>query len=124
MTTICIVIAVAAHNQWPIFKMDVKLALLNGDLKEEVYVSQPPGFEVPHSKEKVCKLKKELYGLKKAPRAWYQQIDKFFLALKFKICASNANLYVFREHGRTMTIVLCVDNLLVIGNDEDMIQKT
>lgn len=94
MTTICIVLAVAAHKQWPIYQMDVKSAFLNGDLKEEVYVSQPPGFEVPHSTNKVCKLKKALYGLKQAPRAWYQQIDKFFLALNFKRCASDANLYV------------------------------
>ena len=52
--------------------MDVKSKFLNGDLKEEVYVSQPPGFEVPHSTNKVCKLKKALYGLKEAPKAWYQ----------------------------------------------------
>ena len=71
MTTICTVIAVAAHKKWPIYQMDVKSAFLNGDLKEEVNVSQPPGFEVPHSMNKVCKLKKALYGLKQAPRAWY-----------------------------------------------------
>ena len=104
------------------FKMDVKSSFLNGDLKEEVYVSQPPRFEVPHLENKVCRLKKALYGLKQAPKAWYQQIDKFFLALKFKRCAWDANLYVYMKHGRIVTIVLYVDDLLIIGNDEGMIQ--
>ena len=62
--------------------------------------------------------------MKQAPRAWYELIDKLFLALKFKRCALDANLYVYREHGRTVTIVLYVDDLLIIGNDEDMIQQT
>ena len=64
MTTIRVVLALAAHKQWPVFQMDVKSAFLNGHLKEEVYVFQPPGFEVPNSENKVCKLKKALYGLK------------------------------------------------------------
>ena len=74
-----------------------------------------------HSTNKVCKLKKALHGLKQGPRAWYQQIDKFFLALNFKRCASDANLYVYRAHGRTMMIVLYVDDLLIIGIDKDLI---
>ena len=47
MTTIRVVLALAAHKKWPVFQMDVKSAFLNGYLKEEVYVAQPPGFEVP-----------------------------------------------------------------------------
>ena len=57
------VIALAASRGWPIYQMDVKSAFLNGHLKEEVYVTQPPGFEMPNSENKVCKLKKALYGL-------------------------------------------------------------
>ena len=64
MTTIRVVLALAAHKQWPVFQMDVKSAFLNGHLKEEVYVFQPLGFEVPNSENKVCRLKKALYGLK------------------------------------------------------------
>ena len=52
--------------------MDVKSAFLNGDLKEEVYMEQPPRFVIPGSKGKVCKLKKALYALKQAPHIWYQ----------------------------------------------------
>eukprot|EP00253_Pinus_taeda_P006592 PITA_06592 len=59
--------------------MDVKSAFLNGVLKEEVYVEQPPGYEVEGQEHKVCKLKKTLYGLKKAPRAWYSRIDAYLI---------------------------------------------
>ena len=54
MTTIRVVLALAAHKQWPVFQVDVKSAFLNGHLKEEVYVFQPLGFEVPNSENKVC----------------------------------------------------------------------
>ena len=59
--------------------MDVKSDFLNGDLKEEIYVRQPPGFEDIELPDHVLKLDKALYGLKQAPRAWYERLSKFFL---------------------------------------------
>nr|GEZ71495.1 putative RNA-directed DNA polymerase [Tanacetum cinerariifolium] len=58
-----------------IYQMDVKTSFLNGELKEEVYVSQPEGFVDPDSPTHVYRLKKALYGLKQAPRAWSKHID-------------------------------------------------
>ena len=58
--------------------MDVKSAFLNGYLNEEVYVEQPKGFVDPSFPKHVYKLKKALYGLKKAPRAWYERLIEFF----------------------------------------------
>ncbi|GJS04420.1 copia protein [Tanacetum coccineum] len=63
--------------------MDVKIAFLNGELKEEVYVSQPEGFVDPDRPHHVYRLKKALYGLKQAPRAWYDTLSKFLLAQGF-----------------------------------------
>ncbi|GKD90347.1 retrovirus-related pol polyprotein from transposon TNT 1-94, partial [Tanacetum coccineum] len=73
-----IFMAYAAHKYFPIYKMDVKTAFLNGPLKEEVYVAQPDGFVDPGHPEKVYRLRmKALYGFKQAPRAWYDALSKF-----------------------------------------------
>jgi hypothetical protein len=60
--------------------MDVKRTFLHGDLNEEIYMEQPPGFSQDDS-SLVFHLKKSLYGLKQAPRAWYEKMDNFLLVL-------------------------------------------
>nr|GEV31039.1 retrovirus-related Pol polyprotein from transposon TNT 1-94 [Tanacetum cinerariifolium] len=72
-----IFIAYAAYKSFPIYQMDVKTAFLNGPLKKEVYVAQPDGFVDPDHPEKVYRLRKSLYGLNQAPRAWYDELSKF-----------------------------------------------
>nr|GEU78427.1 integrase, catalytic region, zinc finger, CCHC-type, peptidase aspartic, catalytic [Tanacetum cinerariifolium] len=69
-----IFVAYAAHKTFLIYQMDVKTAFLNGPLKEEVYVAQPKGFVDPDHLEKIYRLKKALFGLKQAPRAWYDEL--------------------------------------------------
>jgi len=82
-TSIRAVISLVAQMGWQIHQMDVKTAFLNGELKEEVYIEQPEGF-VAHNKEtRVCRLKKELYRLKQAPRAWYERIDAYLQKMGF-----------------------------------------
>ncbi|GKD42173.1 retrovirus-related pol polyprotein from transposon TNT 1-94, partial [Tanacetum coccineum] len=78
-----IFIANAASKNMTIYQMDVKTTFLNGELKEEVYVSQPEGFVDPDHSTHVYRLKKALYGLKQAPRAWYDTLSHFLLDNKF-----------------------------------------
>ncbi|GJZ09604.1 retrovirus-related pol polyprotein from transposon TNT 1-94 [Tanacetum coccineum] len=78
-----IFIANAATKNMIIYQMDVKTVFPNGDLQEEVFVSQPEGFEDQENPTHVYRLKKALYGLKQAPRAWYDTLSKFLLANNF-----------------------------------------
>jgi hypothetical protein len=74
--TVRMVLAIAAQNKWVMHQMDVKSTFLNGCLEEEVYVKQPPGYEIDKHNDKVYKLRKDFYGLKKASRVWYNRIDE------------------------------------------------
>nr|GEW47467.1 hypothetical protein [Tanacetum cinerariifolium] len=78
-----IFIAYAAHKSFLIFQMDVKTEFLNASLKEEVYVAQPDGFVDTDHPKKVYRLRKALYGLKKAPRAWYNELLNFLTSKGF-----------------------------------------
>nr|GFC38572.1 hypothetical protein [Tanacetum cinerariifolium] len=81
LEVVWIFIAYAAHKSFLIFQMDLKMAFLNGPLKEEVYVAQPDGFVNPDHPEKVYRLRKTLYGLK--PRAWYDELSTFLTSKGF-----------------------------------------
>nr|GEW66285.1 hypothetical protein [Tanacetum cinerariifolium] len=76
----CFVRNLEANKNMMIFQMDVKTDFLNGEHKEEVYVSQPEGFVDQDDPSHVCKLKKDIYGLKQAPRAWYDMLSSFLIS--------------------------------------------
>ncbi|GKC50014.1 retrovirus-related pol polyprotein from transposon TNT 1-94 [Tanacetum coccineum] len=80
LDAIRIFLAFAAHMNMVVYQMDVKIAFLNGNLREEVYVSQPDGFVDPYNPNYVYKLKKSLYRLKQAPRAWYDMLSSFMIS--------------------------------------------
>nr|GEU73570.1 retrovirus-related Pol polyprotein from transposon TNT 1-94 [Tanacetum cinerariifolium] len=88
-----IFVANAAHKNMMIFQMDVKTAFLNGELKEEVYVSQPEGFVDQDNPSHVYKLKKALYGLKQALRAWYDMLSSFLISQHFSKGAVDPTLF-------------------------------
>ncbi|WVZ81125.1 hypothetical protein U9M48_028541 [Paspalum notatum var. saurae] len=83
LEAIRILLAFAASKGFKLQQMDVKSAFLNGFIKEEVYVRQPPGFENARFPDRVYKLRKALYGLKQAPRAWYSRLKSFLLKSGF-----------------------------------------
>ncbi|GKG26197.1 retrovirus-related pol polyprotein from transposon TNT 1-94, partial [Tanacetum coccineum] len=97
LEAIRIFLAFATHMKLVIYQMDVKTAFLNGNLREEVYVSQPDGFVDPDKPNYVYKLKKSLYGLKQAPRAWYDMLSSFMLSNDFSKGSVDPTLFIRRE---------------------------
>ena len=92
--------------------MDIKSAFLNGEIEEEVYVKQPPGFVNPKKHNHVYKLRKALYGLKKAPRAWYKCLTKFLIEKGFEIGKIDATLFTKRVNGELFVCQIYVDDII------------
>jgi hypothetical protein len=78
---------------WEVYQLDVKSAFLHGELSENVYVDQPQGYQ-KGGKNEVYKLKKALYGLRQAPRAWYSKIEGYFNQEGFEKCPHEHTLFV------------------------------
>ena len=96
MSSIRVVLGLAASLDLEIEQLDVKTAFLHGDLEEEIYMEQPEGFQVPGKEHLVCRLTKSLYGLKQAPRQWYKKFDSFMAEHNFKKTMSDHCVFMKR----------------------------
>jgi hypothetical protein len=92
--------------------MDVKNVFLNGPIKEEVYVEQPPGFEDKEYPNHVYKLHKTLYGLKQAPRAWYECLRDFLTQNSFKIGKADSALFTRKVDKDLFICQIIVDDII------------
>jgi hypothetical protein len=90
--------------------MDVKTPFLNGVI-EEVYIEKPQVFEVHGKKSHVCRLKKDLYRLKKAPKAWYSRIDGYLQRMGFTKSEEDPKLYLIHVGENPLILVLYIDEL-------------
>ncbi|GKE26026.1 retrovirus-related pol polyprotein from transposon TNT 1-94 [Tanacetum coccineum] len=97
--------------------MNVKTAFLNGELKEEVYVSQPEDFVDPNHPTHVYRLKKALYGLKQAPRAWYDTLLRFLLDNKFSKGAVDPTLFTQKTGKHILLVQIHVDDIIFASTD-------
>jgi hypothetical protein len=98
--------------------MDVKIAFLNGVIEEEVYIEQPPSFEVQDRTTHFYKLKKALYGLKQAPRASCGRIDSFLMSLGFSKRKVDPNLYFKIVDDGPIILLLYVDDLFLTDEEK------
>ncbi|GJT89234.1 zinc finger, CCHC-type containing protein [Tanacetum coccineum] len=113
--TVRLILALAAYHGWQVHHLDVKSAFLHGDLKEEVYVTQPEGFIQRGNLGKVYKLTKALYGLRQAPRAWNVKLDQTLKSLDFKKCNLEQAVYTKRSKTSTLIVGVYVDDLIITG---------
>jgi hypothetical protein len=108
-------ISIAAEMGWKIHQMNVKTTFLNGLIQEEVYIEHPLGFEVHGRDSHVCRLKKALWGLKQAPKAWYSRIDAYLQQLGFEKSEADPNLYFIVVGEDPLILSLYVDNIFITG---------
>ena len=122
LEAIRMLLAYASIMNFKLYQMDVKSAFLNGLIQEEVYVEQPPGFEIPDKPNHVYKLQKALYGLKQAPRAWYERLSNFLLEKEFSRGKVDTTLFIKRKHNDILLVQIYVDDI-IFGSTNDSLCK-
>jgi hypothetical protein len=118
MIIIRAIIAMAATKGWSLHQMDVKNVFFHGDLQEEVYMEQPPGYVDQTHPNLVYRLKKALYDLKQAPRAWSYKIGQYLVTSGFQTSNVDFSLYVKKTDHGIVVIVIYVDDLIITGNSD------
>ncbi|GJV93540.1 putative ribonuclease H-like domain-containing protein [Tanacetum coccineum] len=114
-----IFLAYASYMGFRVYQMDVKSAFLYGQIEEEVYVCQPPGFEDPDHPEKVYKVVKALYGLHQAPRAWYETLANYLLSNGFQRGKIDQTLFIKRQKGHILLIQIYIDDI-IFGSTKEL----
>ena len=112
LESIRILLAYANHHNITLYQMDIKSAFLNGEIEQEVYVKQPPGFVNPKKPNHVYELHKVLHGLKQAPRTWYKCLTKFVIKKGFEIGKIEATLFTKRVDGELFVCQIYVDDII------------
>ena len=111
-------ISLVANLGWPLFQLDVKNAFLNGDLKEEVYMEQPPGFVAQGESGKVCRLHKAIYGLRQSPRNWFGKFSEVLLNFGLRHCHSNHFVFSHTFDKGKILLILYVDDIIITSDDK------
>ena len=124
MAYVRLLLSMAAMRSWLLYQLDIKNAFLHGDLTEEVYMEQPPGFVAQRECGLVCRLHHSLYGLKQSPRAWF---DRFSSVIQeFGMTWNTSGHFVFYHHtssGQCIYLIVYVDNIVNTDSDQDGIRK-
>ncbi|WMV45012.1 hypothetical protein MTR67_038397 [Solanum verrucosum] len=124
MAFVRLLISMAAMNHWPLFQLDIKNALLRGELVEEVYMEQPPGFVAQGESRLVCKLRRSLYGLKQSPRAWFGHFR--VVVQQFGMIQIEVDHFVFYKHSshdKHIFLIVYVDDIVITRDDHEGIAQ-
>ncbi|GJU16395.1 ribonuclease H-like domain-containing protein [Tanacetum coccineum] len=121
--TIRTVLILAVSREWPIHQLDVKNAFLHGHLTETVYMHQPPGFVDSVHPDYVCHLQRSLYGLKHAPRAWFQRFASFVTRIGFQHNKTDTSLFVFHRGPDVSYLLLYVDDIILTTSSITFLQR-
>ena len=122
-TTFRTLLTIAAARNMKVRHYDVKTAFLNGDITEDLYMSQPEGYVAKGKENLVCKLTKSLYGLKQSARAWNTKINEVMLSNGFQRSKADQCLYSKFENNKWMYVLLYVDDLIAVQEDDEAISQ-
>ena len=117
LKSIRILLAIAAYYDYEIWQMDVKTVFLNGNLLEDVYMTEPEGFVDPKYPNRVCKHQRSIYGLRQASRSWNIRFDEAVKEFGFMKNEDEPCVYNKVSGSAIVFLVLYVDDILLIGND-------
>nr|GFA77580.1 retrovirus-related Pol polyprotein from transposon TNT 1-94 [Tanacetum cinerariifolium] len=120
LEAIRIFLAYAAHKNMVFYQMDVKTMFFNGNLREEVYVSQPDGFVDQDNPNHVYKLKKALYGLKQASRGWYEMLSSFLISQDFSKGSVDPTLFIRRNGNDLLLVQIYVDDIIFAASTPEL----
>ena len=124
IASVRLLLSMAAMRSWPIFQLDIKNVFLYGDLVEEVYMEQPPGFVAQWESGLVCKLCRSLYGLKRSPRTWFNRFSSVVQEFGMIQCAADhSGFYHHLSTGQCIYLIVYVGDIIITGSDQDGIQK-
>ena len=106
-----------------IHQMDVVTPFLNGKLKEEIYIQQPPGYVEQGKEHLVCKLKKSLYGLKQSPRCWNTAFREYMESIHYKQSAADPCVFIKAEKEGITIVAVYVDNLIIFAKTAEKMDE-
>lgn len=124
IVTVRIVISMAAAQGWKIYQMNVNKVFLQGDFNKEVYMTVPQGSTTDGDQQKVCRLLRSLYGLEQASRQWNIEFTSALTNAGFHQSHHDYSLFTNMVAGKIVVVLVYVDDLLITGNDVQLIIET
>jgi Reverse transcriptase (RNA-dependent DNA polymerase) len=123
LSTICIIAAIAARNDWELEQTDINGAYLNAWITDTIYMRQPKGYETPGKEHQVCRLNRVIYGLKQSRCKWYKTFSAIMYKFRFTCCETEHAVFYQYTGQDTLIVAVDVDDLTMAGNTKASIQR-
>ena len=124
LSSIRVLFSIALDQSWPLHQLDVSNAFLYGDLDEQVFMEQPPGYVAQGESSEVCLLKKAIYGLKQSLRAWFHKFSQLLFSYGFVSTVSDPTVMRKRTPHGCVILAVYVDDIIITGSDDVEVAAT